>query len=967
VLKDEFRRDFDRANAFSDDLPNPREDGSGSTVRFVLTGEISTIYSKGGKTRKVHHLILLPDLEAAAAFQAKLEGTGGNIRSDGRPILGLDSRDLLELLLETDPRSMLIPAHIWTPWFSALGGRSGFDSINECYRDLSSHIGAIETGLSSNPPMNWALSLLDRFAIISNSDAHSPDKLGREATVFDTELSYPGLRAALAGGNFRAGAGILKTIEFFPQEGKYHYDGHRICGVCFSPEEMRAAAGICPVCGKPLTGGVLSRVMELADRPVKEDRFPPDIPEGNKRPYHSLIPLKELLAELLEAGAASKKTVQAYTALIKAGGSELSILMEKSLEELERLAVPGIPGPLLAAAIDRMRRGEVSISVGYDGEYGIIRAFPAGAVPNLTRESGLFGDEPPPEPAQTARPAVRHSARECPKDQDSPGGSRNADRNTGAFFPDAEQEQVVNHSGGPALIIAGPGTGKTSVLARRIARIIADRPELAGGILALSFTVKAAEELRERIAAASGKEKAALLTVGTFHSLGRSILKAEAPEAGIDPGFNILDAEARDGLIKNITLKNKRGQAGHLGSYIEERKRFLLLPGESAIRLGPGASPLLDGLIGEINATRRENSPRPEDPASQEGLVLDKLYGIYRDRLKEMNVLDFDDLLAGTVRLLAAKPAVLAKYRAKFPVIFADEYQDSNFAQYALLRLLAGQEGEGGEICVIGDPNQAIYGFRGADSGYLDRFLRDYPGAAIFRLSRSFRCAGPIAQAANRLSAAGSADAGIQGTDAPARLYRSGYPSGKAEAEGIARQISALIGGTGFFALDSGVANGSGSLTSLGQCAILLRAIALSPPFEEALSSHGIPYRLMGEDLEDLRWSKEELALMTIHASKGLEFDQVFVPALEDGILPFTLFGKNSGVNVEEERRLLYVAMTRARTGLHLSWANSRRFRGRQLTLPPSPFLVEIEKLIPKAASPMPRRDKNLQPNLFGE
>jgi superfamily I DNA/RNA helicase len=815
--------------------------------------------------------------------------------------------------------------------------------------------------------MNWALSSLDRFAIISNSDAHSPDKLGREATVFDTELSYPGLRAALAGGGSRAGAGILKTIEFFPQEGKYHYDGHRTCGVCLSPEEMRAAAGRCPVCGKPLTAGVLSRVMELADRPVKEDEpCPPNLSAGNKRPYHSLIPLKELLAELLDAGGASKKAAQAYTALIETGGSELSILMDRSLEELERLAVPGIPGPLLAAAIDRMRRGEVSISAGYDGEYGIIRAFPAGAVPNLTPgtpaelwnsegsppEAGLFEDEPP--AAQTNHGAKRPVPVNLAAPAEGPGGIRSA-----AFIPDPEQERAVNHPGGPALIIAGPGTGKTSVLARRIARIIADRPEHSAGILALSFTVKAAEELRERIAAAAGKEKAGLLTAGTFHSLGRSILKAEASEAGINPDFTILDAEAREAVIKTITAANKRGTAGHLSSYIEERKRFLLLPGETAIHLGPGASDLLDGLIGEINAARQENSPQPND--------LDRLYGIYRERLKEMNALDFDDLLAGTVRLLAAKPAALAKYRARFPFIFADEYQDSNFAQYALLRLLAGSGSEGGEICVIGDPNQAIYGFRGADKGYLDRFLRDYPGAAVYRLSRSFRCAGPIAQAANRLTTGGSTGAGIQGTAALARLYRSSHPSGKAEAEGIARQISALIGGTGFFALDSGVAGGSGSLTSLGQCAILLRAIALSPPFEEALSSHGIPYRLMGEDLEDVRWSLEEVALMTIHASKGLEFDQVFVPALEDGILPFTLFGKNSGADYEEERRLLYVAMTRARTGLHLSWANSRSFRGRQLTLPPSPFLGEIEKLIPEAASRMPRRDKDPQLNLFGE
>jgi len=340
------------------------------TPRFVLTGEIATIYKKGGKTRKVHHLVMLPDFSAAMAFNARLEGMGGNIRSDGRPILGMDSRDLLAMLLETDERAVLIPAHIWTPWFSVLGAESGFDSVEECYGDMAANIPAIETGLSSNPPMNWALKSLDRFSIISNSDAHSPDKLGREATIFEIENSFSSLRGALFS---RSPAAILGTIEFFPQEGKYHYDGHRKCGVCLEPEAARDADFLCPVCGKPLTRGVMSRVLELADRPVNEmEPFSPDreIPAANRRPYYSLISLKELCAELLGLGPASKKVLAAYHHLIEKGGSEFSILMDINRLDLERLEAPELSGEILAEAIMKMRAGEVSVKPGYDGEYG---------------------------------------------------------------------------------------------------------------------------------------------------------------------------------------------------------------------------------------------------------------------------------------------------------------------------------------------------------------------------------------------------------------------------------------------------------------------------------------------------------------------------------------------------------------------------------------------------------------------
>jgi uncharacterized protein (TIGR00375 family) len=353
----------------------------------VLTGEISTIYKKDGRTRKAHHLVMLPGFRAAAALQAKLEREG-NIRSDGRPVLGIDSRRLLALLLEADERSILVPAHIWTPWFSVLGAKSGFDCIDECYGDLAPFIPAVETGLSSNPPMNWAVPSLNKFSIISNSDAHSPEKLGREATVFEMEPSFASLARALrlntSGGN---ADDILYTLEFFPQEGKYHYDGHRKCGPGICPGE--AGGGACPVCGKPLTRGVLGRVTELADGPVDERAVcPRDNIGTNKRPYLSLIPLREIIAELLDTGTASKKVFAAYALLVKQAGGELPLLADTPLSALEKMSAPGIPGEKLAEAVARMRSGRVVIKPGYDGVYGTVRVFPD-AEEAPPREGGL--------------------------------------------------------------------------------------------------------------------------------------------------------------------------------------------------------------------------------------------------------------------------------------------------------------------------------------------------------------------------------------------------------------------------------------------------------------------------------------------------------------------------------------------------------------------------------------------------
>ena len=305
---------------------SPEEgESAASPIRFMLQGEISSIYKRGGKVRKVHNLVFMPNLDAADAFCLRL-GELGNLHSDGRPILGLDSRDLLELVLETHPEAFLIPAHIWTPWFSLFGSKSGFDRLEDCYGDLSSEIFALETGLSSDPAMNRLWSALDNCRLISNSDAHSGENLGREANIFAGAVSYAGMLRALKNPEQARDTIFRGTLEFFPEEGKYHMDGHRKCKVLLGPKETRALGGLCPVCGGPLTVGVFSRVMELADR--DEPLYPsygtlgaPGGPERDKG-FASLAPLAEVLGELLGVGPKSRRVGDMYAALLERFGPD---------------------------------------------------------------------------------------------------------------------------------------------------------------------------------------------------------------------------------------------------------------------------------------------------------------------------------------------------------------------------------------------------------------------------------------------------------------------------------------------------------------------------------------------------------------------------------------------------------------------------------------------------------------------
>ncbi|MFA5039860.1 MAG: endonuclease Q family protein [Candidatus Omnitrophota bacterium] len=344
-------------------------------VHFILSAEVSSIYSKGGRTYRIHNLILAPSFKSVDAINRALSAIG-NLASDGRPILGLDAEELARIVFDIDDHCMLIPAHIWTPWFSLFGSMSGFNRIEDCFGKQTPKIFALETGLSSDPAMNWRLSALDKFSLVSNSDSHSPQKIGREANVFDCELDYEAIRDVL---RTRDKKRFLYTVEFFPEEGKYHYDGHRLCGIRFSPEESRRHSNRCPKCAKPLTIGVMNRVEQLADRPAGFT------PQG-AIPFKNLIPLDEIIADAKQLGKGTLTVEKEYRGLIQRFGTEFGILTQVSQEELDKNI-----NPRIADGIRRVRLGEIKVEPGYDGEYGKVSVFGDDqALPQREQQIPLF-------------------------------------------------------------------------------------------------------------------------------------------------------------------------------------------------------------------------------------------------------------------------------------------------------------------------------------------------------------------------------------------------------------------------------------------------------------------------------------------------------------------------------------------------------------------------------------------------
>ncbi|MBX3261835.1 MAG: UvrD-helicase domain-containing protein [Labilithrix sp.] len=960
-------------------------------VRFLLSVEVSSIYKRDGKVRKVHNLAYAPDFEAAARIATRLAGIG-NIASDGRPILGLDSRDFLEIVLESSPDAYLVPAHIWTPWFSALGAQSGFDAIAACFADLADHVFAVETGLSSDPAMNWRLSALDRYALVSNSDAHSPEKLGREANVFDCDLSYFALRDALRDRREH----FLGTVEFFPEEGKYHFDGHRHCRVVLTPAEARDAGGLCPSCGKRLTAGVSGRVEVLADRPEGAR------PEGAK-PFQSLIPLAELLGELVDTGAGSARVGREYERLLTRVGPELAVLGDLPVEELGRDGPP-----LFGEAIQRMRAGQVQVKPGYDGEYGVVRVFDAeerrqlmaqrsfgfaALTPSAPADRG--GPPAGPDEARPERPAREAPSTEPPRAH-APG-------------LDVEQARVVEHPGGPLLVLAGPGTGKTRVVTHRIARLV------RGGvspraIRAITFTRRAAGELGERLAALLGPSAAAI-EAQTFHAFGLALLRDFAAPAGLAPDFAILDEAARAEAIAAAAAEVGVKPSAKLASGVGWAKANLIDPERCA-------------------------EERPE---------LAPVYAAYQRALEARGALDFDDLVVRAVRLLetCSEARSAAQERRH---LFVDEYQDVNPAQERLVLLLA-PPGPETEICVVGDPDQAIYGFRGSDPGCVDRFTTHYTGAAVVALRTNYRCPAAVVRAATRVieRAPGRAPRPLEPI-APASppIERVRLASEAEEARFIAREIERTLGGTSLHSFDVGRGDAaSDAELAFHDIAVLFRTSAQADAIGLALDRSGIPYQRVGDDSPTARpdaaellarlralveqsaasdgaargvgrepvadllaglvadeddadrhaaaellatlavpfgrdaaaflaavplWqagdvglSAQKVALLTLHAAKGLEFPLVFLAGCEDGLLPLQLPGRSA--DREEERRLLYVGMTRAKTRLVLTEARQRVVRGALVENGPCPFLDDLPADLvtaPRAPEARPRPAQQL-------
>ncbi|HLB07528.1 MAG TPA: UvrD-helicase domain-containing protein, partial [Alphaproteobacteria bacterium] len=584
-------------------------------VRFMLSVEISTIYKKGERTRKIHHLLYAPSFEAAERIAERLARIG-NIAADGRPILGLDSRALLEITLEADASAFLVPAHIWTPWFAVLGSRSGFDSILECYGDLASHIFALETGLSSDPPMNWRVSALDRFRLMSSSDAHSPAKLGREATVFETALDYFALRRALM-----TGEGYGGTIEFFPEEGKYHLDGHRKCAVRLAPEETRRLDGRCPVCGEALTVGVLHRVEALADR---EEPVAP----ATAGPVANLVPLPEILSEISGTGAASQTVARRHERLLGDLGPELEILSTVPLEDIARA-----DSSLLAEGIGRLRQGRVLREAGYDGEYGTIHVFERNELEQRTAGGLLFslpaakglkagvestGAEASPARPTHPGPAAARSAAQVPE--------RAALSTASARLAvlDDEQRAAADHVNGALLVIAGPGSGKTRMLTHRIAHLIADCGAEPSSCLAVTFTRRAAKEMRERLAALL-PDRAAQIAIHTFHSLGLSLLKEHRGSAGLHRGFRIATEGERRGVLRD--------------------------------RLGVSEA-RAEALLRAISRAKRSLGPVPAE--------LKEAMAAYRQGLERSNAVDLDDLIGLALEALETDPLLAARLRGRF-------------------------------------------------------------------------------------------------------------------------------------------------------------------------------------------------------------------------------------------------------------------------------------------------------------
>lgn len=952
--------------------------------RFVITGEISSIYKQNGKVRKVHSLILLPDLDKAEVISRKLEEIG-NIHSDGRPILGISCHDLLEIILELCPEAIYVPAHIWTPHFSMFGAFSGFDSVEECFGDLTGYIHAVETGLSSDPPMNWRVSALDRFQLISNSDAHSPAKLGREANLLDTELSYQGLKEAL-----ETGKGLDGTIEFFPEEGKYHMDGHRKCGLCLSPKETASYGGICPVCGKKITIGVSHRIEQLADRPEYYQK------PGGKR-FESLIPLPEIIGAALGHSAASKGVQRQYQELTSKLGAEFEILRNVPVEEIRHIA-----GRLIAEGVERLRAGQVKWNPGFDGEYGKVQIFDEEERNGTKGQMDFFWVLGIEEKLKKKEKKQSLKISQSPKQEKRKEDDQSTDISSNSGQLNEEQRKASVSQERRIAVIAGPGTGKTKTLISRLQYLLNEKKVLPKEITAVTFTNQAAGEIRERIKSVCGdNENTASLQVGTFHAICLRFLK----ERGVR--VVLADEKTCEDIAKEILAQYKMDEES--GEFISQVQQW---------------------KWGMTSGASKVQTMEPHKIVA---------YCAYEDAKKEHNLFAFEDLLLETVRMLKDHPEK-TEWRKPFHYLLIDEFQDISPLQYELVK----EWNQGGEsLFVIGDPDQAIYGFRGSDSHCFERMKEDFPEMETIRLYENYRSTPQILNSALAVISDNPGERRIlhpnrQGNTTVRLMKTTGE---MAEAIAVAKEIDRMAGGIGMLEAQRNIEEKERKTWSFREIAVLYRTHRQGELLESCLKKEGIPYVVSGResflddemvhdsiaffrylldssqdtakeeakrllnggnedqlsdmifdetvqlwkekidkkrpadfvntwvesmgmkknkameklsqmavcyetveemvnmlelgvesDLKrcgDKQYTSEAVTLMTLHGSKGLEFPAVILYGAEQGKIP--LESDYYETDQEEERRLLYVGMTRAKEELVLTAAEEE-----------SPFLAGL-------------------------
>ncbi len=1047
--------------------------GDQGKVRFILQTEISNIYKKDGKVRKNHNLIFFPDLDSVKRFNLRL-GQIGNITSDGRPILGLDAENLLEIMLETNEQGFFVPAHIWTPWFSMFGSKSGFDSMSQCFGSLVSHIFAVETGLSSDPPMNHRVAELDNVRLISNSDAHSPGFLGRNATVFQTDMDYFSLRKALETNDLEHFQG---TYDMYPHQGKYHYDGHRKCGVCLNPEQTIDYDGICPECGRPLTLGVLYRVQELASRP---EGFVPE----NRHGYQHIVPLKDILSELCKVGPNTKKVTACYEKAISVLGPELSILVKTPVETIHAANIP-----LLGKAIEKIRDRGIHIDPGYDGEYGKVRIFSPEERQKLEEGTGrlfsLSGAGTGSRAASQDRESFSEkkkrsrrsektvfSARKQISRNQEPQAPENQDTDLISSLNEDQKKAVLSQARA-MMIQAGPGTGKTRTLTAKIAWLVSEKKVPPEHILAVTFTSRAAEELSLRIQSFL-PEKGGCVTACTFHCLCLNILRTHAGFQG-----RPMDNALKEKMLKNaLTQAKEKTTSRNLGlfaGYISQCKQ-------------QGQRPEIPEEHGNFPASAGEY-----ERYVQEIPNLMAACKIYDDLCRRENLIDFEGIILECILYLKASDKILALLQQQYTHIFVDEYQDVNLAQYQLIQMLAEQA----NILVIGDKDQSIYGFRGSDFRYFTRFETEYPECEKIVLQQNYRSTQTILDASWQMISRASVNKASQhqeseqepesGAEHHTRIYSNtsqgqrlliqSYASDTAEITGIGKMIENLVGGLSFFSFDaSKVGHRADHEYSFGDMAVLCRTRSQCRAFAEIFARHGIPFQsadhekdlsqegidrilacftvftdqrsdgpnrgilpeiladdvasnpgihekicrlasessrhsslglldefarmlalpsgttgspwfcsvydrlkaladifpsplefmdnlALAQDQDALSRKAEKVSLMTMHTAKGLEFPVVFVAGCENGLIPFSRGNKeNQETDMDEEKRLFYVAMTRAKEFLCLTHAAKRRIYGKVHDQEKSCFLDAIEKELARhevSQSPLKKTARN--------